>query len=222
LISELLYVISKYWPFLLEGLKTAFIITLTSYAIGLAGGICIAIARTFLHKALKIIMHIYVELFRGTPMLIQLFFVYYALPEVGVKFDPVLSAVIAIGLNSAAYQSEYIRSALSSIPYSEIEAAYLLGLTKLSTMLYIALPQAIRIAIPTLTNEAIYLFKYSSIAYFVTAPELMYMGKLIATRTFLYVEVYTVLAIIYVAFSIVLSGVARYIERRLQIPGYIV
>jgi len=218
----LLYVISKYWPFLLEGLKTAFIITFTSYTIGFAGGICIAIARAFLHKVLKIIMHIYVELFRGTPMLIQLFFVYYALPEVGIKFDPVLSAIIAIGLNSAAYQSEYIRSALSSIPYGEIEAAYSLGLTKLSTMLYIALPQAIRIAIPTLTNEAIYLFKYSSIAYFVTAPELMYMGKLIATRTFLYVEVYTVLAMIYVAFSIVLSGVARYIERRLQIPGYIV
>ncbi len=222
MISELLYIISKYGPLLLEGLKTTFIITLISYFIGFVGGISIAITRTFLHKALKVFAHIYVELFRGTPMLVQLFFVYYALPEMGIRFDPILSSIIAIGLNSAAYQSEYIRSALSSIPYAEIEAAYSIGLTRFGAMLYIALPQAVRIAIPTLTNEAIYLFKYSSIAYFVTAPELMYMGKLVATQTFLYVEVYTVLAIIYVIFSIVLSGIARYIEKKLQIPGYIV
>jgi polar amino acid transport system permease protein len=147
--------------------------------------------------------------------------VYYALPEIGIRVDPVTASIIAIGLNSAAYQAEYIRSALSSIPYSEIEAAYSLGLTKLNILIYIMLPQAIRIAIPTLTNEAIYLFKYSSIAYFVTAPELMYVGKLIATRTFLYVEVYVLLALLYILFSIVLSEIAKYIERKLQIPGYV-
>jgi len=220
-ISELLYVSLKYGLLLLEGLRTTFIITIASYAIGFAGGLCIAIARVFFHKILKVFAGVYVELFRGTPMLVQLFFVYYALPEIGIRVDPVTASIIAIGLNSAAYQAEYIRSALSSIPYSEIEAAYSLGLTKLNILIYIMLPQAIRIAIPTLTNEAIYLFKYSSIAYFVTASELMYVGKLIATRTFLYVEVYVLLALLYILFSIVLSEIARYIEGKLQIPGYV-
>jgi polar amino acid transport system permease protein len=221
MINELLYVSLKYGLLLLEGLRTTFIITIASYAIGFAGGLCIATARVFFHKILKVFAGVYVELFRGTPMLVQLFFVYYALPEIGIRVDPVTASIIAIGLNSAAYQAEYIRSALSSIPYSEIEAAYSLGLTKLNILIYIMLPQAIRIVIPTLTNEAIYLFKYSSIAYFVTAPELMYVGKLIATRTFLYVEVYVLLALLYILFSIVLSEIAKYIERKLQIPGYV-
>ena len=213
------YILSEYGLTIASGLGYTVIITITSYLIGIVLGTSIAVLRVYGSKPIRFLLTLFVEVIRGTPMMVQLFFVYYALPELGVLIDPVTASIIAIAINSSVYQSEYIRSSISSIPYSQFESALSIGLTKFRTVLIIILPQAIRIAIPALVNEAIYLFKYSSIAYFVTAPELMYIGKIIGSRTFLYIEIYLVLALIYITVSMILTELAKIIERRYFIPG---
>jgi len=221
LLWNIAYILYNYGHAIALGLGYTILITLTSYFIGLLLGISIALLRVYGDRASKALFTIFVELIRGTPMMVQLFFVYYALSEIGILLDPITASIIAIAINSAVYQSEYIRSAIGSIPYSQYESALSLGLTKLKTIWLVILPQAIRIAIPALVNEAIYLFKYSSIAYFVTAPELMYIGKLIGSRTFLYIEIYLILAFIYITASIILTELARIIEKKYFIPGLI-
>ncbi|MCS7111144.1 MAG: amino acid ABC transporter permease [Ignisphaera sp.] len=219
MLNNILYILFNYGSALEVGLRHTIIITVTSYFTGLVVGLLIAVLRVYGGRWIRGVLGILVEIIRGTPMMVQLFFVYYALPEIGLLLNPVAASIIAIAINSAVYQSEYIRASISAIPYSQFESALSIGLTKSRAVLTIILPQAIRVATPALVNEAVYLFKYSSIAYFVTAPELMYIGKFIGSRTFLYVEMYIVLAAIYVATSIVLTELAKVIERRYVIPG---
>ena len=164
-------------------------------------------------------MATYIEVFRGTPMVVQLFLIYYSLPSIGVRLDPFTSAIIAIGLNSGAYQAEYFRSAIGSVSLGQWEAALSIGMKKATVIRTIIIPQVFRVALPALTNEIIYLLKYSSIAYFITVPELVYTGKIIGTRTFMYLQVYTVIAIIYVIFSLLFSELFFRVEKRISIPG---
>ncbi len=217
--DKLLDLLHSYGNLLLNGLLESFYLTALSYLIGFALGVLISIARTYGTGFVKAFCQAFVELTRGTPMLVQLFLVYYVLPRVGLALDPLPAAIIAIGLNSAAYQSEYLRASMSSISYSQWEAALSIGLTKLQAVREVILPQSIRVAIPALANELIYLFKYSSIAYFITVPELVYVSKFIGSRTFLYIEVYSIIAIIYVAFSIAATEAFKFIERKTSIPG---
>ncbi|MEM0501028.1 MAG: amino acid ABC transporter permease [Ignisphaera sp.] len=221
MLQGIFYILNNYGYSILLGLRYTIIITTASYIIGLTLGTIIALLRIYSNRWVRIVLTVFVEVIRGTPMIVQLFFVYYALPELGILLDPVTASIIAISINSSVYQSEYIRSSISSIPYSQFESALSIGLTRFRTIWIVILPQAIRIAIPALANEAIYLFKYSSIAYFVTAPELMYIGKSIGSRTFLYLEVYVVLAFIYIVASIVLTEFVKIIERKYSIPGLI-
>jgi len=214
ILNNILLIVENYGNMIIAGLAMTFFITLLSFILGFLLGLTIAITRVFGPKFIGMIFTAFVELIRGTPMMVQLFFVYYALPCLGIKLSPLLSALIAISLNSAAYQSEYLRMSINSIPSSQIEASYSLGLTKTQTILSIVIPQCIRIAIPALTNEAVYLFKYSSIAYFITVPELMYISMYIGSRTFCYIEIYTLIAIIYIVISIILTEISRRIEQK--------
>ncbi|MCS7127684.1 MAG: amino acid ABC transporter permease [Sulfolobales archaeon] len=218
-LDKLLDLVNSYGSFLLNGLLISFYLTASSYLIGFALGVLISISRAYGPGFVKALCQAFVELTRGTPMLIQLFLIYYVLPRVDLALDPLPAAIIAIGLNSAAYQSEYLRASMSSISYSQWEAALSIGLTKLQAIREVILPQSIRIAIPTLANELIYLFKYSSVAYFITVPELIYVSKFIGSRTFLYIEVYSIIAVIYVAFSIAATEAFKFIERKTSIPG---
>ena len=213
-LDNIAYIVNSYGSLILSGLGVTALITVTSFAIGFLGGLAISVLRVYSSRAVKVLLTAFVEVIRGTPMMVQLFFVYYALPSMGIVFDPITASIIAIGVNSAAYQSEYLRSAISAVPYSQFEAALSLGLPKYRAVANAVLPQALRIAVPLIVNEAVYLFKYSSIAYFVTAPELMYVGKFIGAKTFLFIEVYTILALIYIAVSIAVSEIARVIEKK--------
>ncbi len=221
MLENILYILYGYGSAIALGLKYTVIITVTSYSIGIALGLFIALLRVYGSRLPRALLTVFVEIIRGTPMMVQLFFVYYALPELGILLDPVTASIIAIAINSAVYQSEYIRASISAIPYSQFESALSIGLTKFKIVWIVILPQAIRVAIPALVNEAIYLFKYSSIAYFVTAPELMYIGKSIGSKTFLYMEVYIILAFIYIIISILLTELAKIIERRHTVPSFI-
>ncbi len=210
---------AKYHTIFLEGLRNTLTLTATSFAIGFVLGIAIAVLREFGPKPLRLILAAYVEVIRGTPMLLQLFIVYYALPAIGIILPPIVAAILGMGLNSGAYQSEYYRAAIRAIPRGQYEAALSLGMTTRQVIETLAIPIAIRIAFPSMVNELVYLLKYSSIAYFLTVVELTYAGKIVGTETFAYLEVYTIIAIIYFALSMAIVRFCKYVERRIAIPG---
>ena len=219
MLSDIILILTRYGPLLLEGLRNTLLLTCISYIIGLVLGLGLSILRVYGPLWVKAIVATYIEVFRGTPMVVQLFLIYYSLPSIGVRLDPFTSAIIAIGLNSGAYQAEYFRSAIGSISLGQWEAALSIGMKKATVIRTIIIPQVFRVALPALTNEIIYLLKYSSIAYFITVPELVYTGKIIGTRTFMYLQVYTVIAIIYVIFSLLFSELFFRVEKRISIPG---
>jgi len=219
MLSDIIFILTRYGPLLLEGLRNTLLLTCISYIIGLVLGLGLSILRVYGPLWVKAIVVTYIEIFRGTPMVVQLFLIYYSLPSIGVRLDPFTSAIIAIGLNSGAYQAEYFRSAIGSISLGQWEAALSIGMKKATVIRTIVIPQVFRVALPALTNEIIYLLKYSSIAYFITVPELVYTGKIIGTRTFMYLQVYTVIAIIYVIFSLLFSELFFRVEKRISIPG---
>lgn len=219
MIEEIAYIVERYWPLLLEGLKNTLTITAAAYAIGVALGLALALVRVYGPRPAAAAVAAYVEAIRGTPMLVQLFIIYYSLPAFGIVLDPLTAAIAAIGLNSGAYQAEYFRGAIAAIPRGQWEAALSIGLKKWQAVRHVIIPQTWRVALPAMTNELIYLLKYSSIAYFVTVPELVFMGKYIGSRTYMYLQVYTLIAIIYVVLALIASeGMAR-LERRLSVPG---
>ncbi len=219
MISGLAEVLASYGHLLLYGLRNTLILTAVSFAIGFSLGSLIAMGRVYGPAWLRALLVAYVELIRGTPMLLQLFILYYALPDVGIKLSAMTAAILGMGLNSAAYQSEYIRASIRAVPSGQWEAALSLGMTKLQAILSIVMPISLRSALPALTNELVYLLKYSSIAYFLTVVELVYAGKIIGSETFMYVQVYTIIAIIYLALSLLITRGMKLLEKRIMIPG---
>jgi polar amino acid transport system permease protein len=166
-----------------------------------------------------------VSLFRGTPLVVQLYFWYFALPYVGVGdfrlvLSPMWSAIIGFALCSGAYQSEYIRGGLLSIKRGQLRAAQALGLTSLQSVTSVVLPQAFRRALPGCGNEIIYLIKYSSLASIITVSDLTGMGRSLAKSTFRNTEVFVVVGVYYLALVTVATLVLRYIEGRLSLPGF--
>jgi len=217
--NEFIDLLLRYHQLFLEGLRNTLLLTITSYTFGFLIGLPVALMRVYGVKPLKVLALIYVELIRGTPMLLQLFIIYFALPQLGIVLDPVTAAFLGIGINSGAYQAEYLRGALRSVPQAQWEAALSIGMTKAQVLGSIIVPQALRVAIPALANEFIYLLKYSSVAYFITVVELVYAGKIVGSATFKYLEVYTLIAVIYLALGVLFMKLFRELEFKLAIPG---
>jgi len=206
-------------PSLLGGVAVTVKLTTICIAAGFLLGWLLALGRVYGGKLAFSISTGYVEFVRGTPLLVQLFFLYYGLPEMGVVLPPLLAAGIAMGLNTAAYQAEYFRGAIQSIPRGQVEAAYSLGMTGLQTFLHIVFPQAMRFVMPAWSNELIYMLKYSSLAFVVGVPELMGRANLIAARNFRYFELYLVVAGIYIGLVWTISGLISALERKIGVPG---
>jgi len=148
---------------------------------------------------------------------VQLFILYYGLPSVGVNLNPVIAAIIGFTLNSGAYQAEYLRGSIQSISSGQMIAARSMGMNKLSSIKNIILPQALRNTIPAWSNELIYLLKYSSIAYLILVPELTAQGKFIAADTFRYLEIFSMIAIIYLILTIILTEILDRFEQKIRI-----
>jgi polar amino acid transport system permease protein len=182
-------------------------------------GVLVAVGRVYGNKIISTLCTVYVIFFRGTPLLVQLFILYYGLPSVGIFFSPFVAAVIGFILCSCAYHSEYIRGALQSIKSGQMMAAEALGMTRFKAILYIILPQALRRAIPGCSNEIIYLVKYSSLAFMVTCVELTGAGKIIASRYFEYTLVFAVVGAIYLLMVSVVTKLLNMLEKKLEIPG---
>ena len=151
--------------------------------------------------------------------MVQLFIIYFGLPSAGVVFTPIQAALLGLSINSGAYQAEYLRGSLQSIESGQMIAARSLGMNRRKSIRHIILPQALRISIPAWSNEFIYLLQYSSIAYIITVSELTAEGKFIAAPTFRYLEVFTIIAIIYLVITIISSEIFDRVAKHLSIPG---
>ncbi|MGB9750290.1 MAG: amino acid ABC transporter permease [Caldisericia bacterium] len=215
-----LRIFDKYGPDIFSGLKLTIYITIISIIFGLFLGLILAVLKIYGPKILKILSSLYIEIIRGTPMVVQLFIIYYGIPSTGlIRFSPFFAAILGMGLNSAAYQAEYFRTAFHAIPVGQSDAALSIGMNRWKIIFYILLPQVIRITIPAWTNELIALTQYSSLAMVLTVMELTSVGKFIGSKTFMYIQSFTIITVIYVILSIVFTRLMVYFEKRLAIPG---
>jgi polar amino acid transport system permease protein len=209
----------EWLPLLSHGLIITLEVTVTCIAIGIVLGLLLALGRVYGRHVFYWLSSAYVQFFRGTPLLVQLLMVYYGLPTWGIRLSPFISGVLALGLNTAAYQAEYFRGAIQAIKAGQMMAARSLGLSLPQAIRYVILPQALRLVIPPWSNELILMLKYSSIVYMVTVMDLMGVGKTIAARNFRYFEIFIVIALIYLAIVLIISRLLRLLERRVSIPG---
>lgn len=166
-------VLAESLPALLWGLLVTLQIGVTSILVGLAGGLFLAVSRLYAPRFVKILIRVYIDIFRSIPLLVLLIVVYYALPFVGIRLSPFLSAVTALSLVSAAYTAEIFRAGIEAIPHGQFEASAALGLSNRHTMVDVILPQAIRIVIPPLTNNCINVMKDTALASVVAMPDLL-------------------------------------------------
>jgi polar amino acid transport system permease protein len=206
-------------PALLKGTVVTLELTACSISLGFVLGIALALGRLYGNRPISLISTGYIQFFRGTPLLVQLFILYYGLPRYDIRLSSFVAGILGLGLNSAAYQAEYFRGAIQSISRGQMMAARAIGMSRFKTIMNIILPQALRIVIPSWSNELIYTLKYSSVAYMIAAPELMAQGKIIAAENFRYFEVFLVVAFIYLVAVLMVSRVLNVVEKRVRIPG---
>lgn len=213
--------ILKYLPFLIQGAGNTLYIAAFGCFLGFSLGTILALAQTSSSRILKWLVSLYVTLIRGTPMLIQIAFFYYAImPALGLHFAPITAAIIAIGMNSSAYISQIIRSGINSINKGQLEAARTLGLSTGQMIQYIILPQAIRIVIPALGNEFITLIKDSSLAYTIGVVELYKQGITMRSQTLDAMSTYVGVALIYLIMTTSLSLCMSYVEKKMNVPTH--
>jgi His/Glu/Gln/Arg/opine family amino acid ABC transporter permease subunit len=213
-------IIPDYFDVFMRGLETPLIISVVSIVLGFVGGILIGMCRISRNPLVYGASTVYVEAFRGTPLLIQIFLVYLGLPQIGIYIDsPLVAGLIALSLNSAAYQSEIFRGGVQSISIGQIEAARSLGMTYNQALFSVVIPQAIRNAMPPYTNEFITMIKDSSLVMTIGVLELTLRGKLISATTGQSIPVLLFVAVLYFVLTFSTSRIMRYVERRFAIPG---
>ncbi|WP_077624051.1 amino acid ABC transporter permease [Sediminibacillus massiliensis] len=202
-------------PMITGGIKYTIPLTLISFVVGIVLALLTAMMRLSGSRVLRAPAVAYVSAIRGTPMLVQLFIVFYGLPSLNITIDPFPSAIIAFSLNVGAYASEIIRASIQSIPKGQWEAGYTVGMTYNTTMRRIILPQAARVSIPPLSNTFISLVKDTSLASLILVTELFRRAQEIAARTYDFMLIYVEAAILYWIICFLLSLVQEFIERRL-------
>lgn len=207
--------IDSFGPLLSAGLIFTVPLTLITFVLGVVLGLSVALARLYGPAPLVILVRFYVWLIRGTPLLVQLFLIFYGLPSAGIVLDAFTAAVIGFTLNIGAYSSEIIRATLAAIPKGQWEAAYSIGMNWPQVMWRVILPQAARIAVPPLSNTFISLVKDTSLAAAVTVPELFQAAQRLASVTYEPLILYIETALIYLMFSSVLSTLQDRLEQRL-------
>jgi polar amino acid transport system permease protein len=216
--------LSPFYQELLAALNRGLMMSLALIVPSAVGGVVIGISagalRVFGSRWVRRLGDGYAALFRGTPLVVQLFVLYFGLPNLGLYLSPYAAAVTGFILCSGAYQSEYVRGALLSIKRGQYFGAQALGFTGWQTVRWIIVPQAIRRAIHGCGNEIIYLIKYSSLAYIVTCMELTGEGKTIATEYFRFTEVFAIIGLYYLGLVTLAIFVLKRIEQRLFIPGF--
>lgn len=200
---------------LIPGIKVTIPLTLWSFLFGFVIAMALALVQIRKIPVLTQIARIYIWVFRGTPLLVQLFIIFFGLPSLGIKLDAFPAAVIAFGLNLGAYNAEVLRSAIQAVPQGQSEAAALVGMTYWQTMFHVVLPQAFPIAFPPLFNSLIGLVKDTSLASNITVIELFAKAQQIAARTYEPFALYCEAAVIYLIISTALTWLQSFLEKKL-------
>lgn len=204
--------------FLLSGVEVTLIVTLAALSSGMVLGLLIALARMSPRRWLQAPAIAYIELFRNTPALIQLMWVYYCLPILtGLEMNAATSATLALAVNGAAYIAEIIRGGIQSIDRGQVEAARTLGMSYPQTMRRIVLPQAFRRMIPPFVNETVSILKFSSLVSVLGVADLTYQATVLSTTSFRPIEIFTFIAMVYLVLCTALSYFARRLELRLAV-----
>lgn len=226
--TKCLEIISKYWPSFLLGIRTTLIVALLGTAIGFVIGLFVGGIRAIkldktvpnyvknLKKFLDVIGKIYIEVFRGTPMMVQAVFIYYLVYTNIVKWDKMFAAIFVISINTGAYMAEIIRSGIQAVDIGQSEAGRALGLSSMQTMMNIVLPQAVKNAFPAIGNELIVNIKDSSVFVIISITELMFQSNSIAGTTYKFSETYFVTAMIYLLLTLSSSFVLNKLEGRIN------
>ena len=221
-------ILSKYYPSFLLGVRTTLFVAILGTFIGFVIGLIIGGIRAvkldknaskskiIIKKIIDIVAKIYIEVFRGTPMMVQAVFIYYLVYTNIIKWNKMVAAVFVISINTGAYMAEIIRSGIQAVDIGQDEAARSLGLSSKQTMQYVILPQAIKNAFPAIGNELIVNIKDSSVLMIISITELMFQSSSIAGTTYRFTETYFVTAMIYLILTTISSFILHLIEKRLN------
>jgi cystine transport system permease protein len=204
------------WPMLVATVTKTIPLTAVSFVVGLVIALVVALARLSAIGPVSALARVYISLIRGTPLLVQLFIVFYALPQIGLVIDPFPAAVLAFSLNVGGYAAEVIRAAILSIPKGQWEASETIGMGYTTTLQRVILPQAARVAVPPLSNTLISLVKDTSLASTILVTELLRVAQLAAAPTFDFFALYGVAAVYYWVICLILSFAQNRLESRLE------
>lgn len=210
-------IIVKTLPILLKGCVTTIELTVITLIIGTALGITLALMKIAKNKVLSFISSFYTWIFRGTPMLLQLFFFYYGLPFINIRLSPFQAAVIGLGLNCAAYMAEIIRGGIQSIDKGQFEAAKALGFSYTETMRRIVLPQTFKVIIPPVGNEFITMLKDTSLVSTIAMVELMRSAQQMYASSFRPIEIFLTAAVLYLFMTTVFTAAFSFYEKKLSV-----
>jgi polar amino acid transport system permease protein len=194
-------------------------LTAWSFVIAIVIGLVVCFSRISRAPVVSQVATFYIEMIRGTPLLLQLFYIYYALPDIGIRLPAFQAGVLGLSMNFGAYLAELFRAGIQSIDFGQREAARSLGLSSAQTMRHIVLPQAVRVIFPALGNYALVLVKESSLVAVLSVRELMRAGELLASSTFQTMKIFTLVGAIYLVLSYALSLTFRSVEKKLRLPG---
>lgn len=208
--------VDSFWPMLKAGLAFTVPVAVISFALGLIVGLLTALSRLSKIKPLVFIARFYVWVIRGTPLLVQLFIIFYGLAKVNIVLDPLPAAIIGFTMNVGAYSSEIIRAAILSIPKGQWEAASSIGMTVTQALKRVVLPQAARVSIPPLFNSFISLVKDTSLAASITLTEMFQVAQRVTAATYEPLLLYVEVALVYLIFCTVLNAIQGLIEKKLD------
>lgn len=211
--------IDSFPKILLPGLTVTIPLTIIAFSLAMVIAVVTALVQFANIKVLKQIARFYIWIFRGTPLLVQLFVVFFGLSKVGIVLDPFPAAVLVFSLNEGAYCAETVRAALESVPSGQLEAGLCAGMSYLQTIRRIVLPQAMRMAFPPLSNSLIAMVKDTSLAANITVTEMFMVTQRIVARTYEPLLLYLEVGLIYLIFSTVLTKLQRIGEKKLQVIG---
>ena len=216
---EWFQLLQRFFGDFMQGAGVTLELTAVGLLIGFVLGLALALAKTFGAPGVSKFATGYIELFRGTPLLVQLFLIYYGLPSLGLTLSQTLSAYLALGLNSAAYQAEYLRGAIQAIGDAQMMAGRSIGLSRWQTIRLVILPQALRLALPAWSNEPISLLKTTAVVFLIAVQDLMAKAKRAATTTYNPIGSYIAVAVIYLVMVFILDALLKWLERKTKIPG---
>lgn len=207
----------SFLPLLAKGALVTVVISILSMLLAVALGFLLAITRIYGPKPLSAFVKIYIEVIRGTPLLIQLYFIFYGLPNIGINFNPFMAGIIALALNYAAYEAENYRAGILSVPRGQMEAARALGMTHWQGLRHVVIPQAFKVMIPPMTNDFISLLKDSSLVSVITIVDLTFVYNMLATTYFNYFGIGILVALIYLLLGLPFVQLARWAEKRFAV-----